>query len=35
MTRREFIGVALAYVGAALLGAIGGLTDGHDDEELP
>jgi len=26
MNRREFIGIAAAYLGAALLGAIGGAT---------
>jgi len=33
MTRREFIEVAIAFAGAALVGAVGGLTDGHDNEE--
>lgn len=33
MTRREFVEVALAFAGAALLGAVGGLTDGHVNDE--
>ena len=37
MTRREFVGLLLAYAGAAAIGAIGGMTDTRtaDDEEPP
>lgn len=30
MSRREFIGAALGIFGAALLGAVGGMTDGRE-----
>lgn len=30
MSRREFLGIVAAYVGAAALGAIGGLTAQED-----
>ena len=41
MNRREFIGVVAAYIGAAALGAIGGLTAeedgvwGEEEDEPP
>ena len=41
MTRREFIGILAAYVGAAAMGAIGGATAkesgswGESDDEPP
>ena len=42
MNRREFVGIAALYLGAALLGAVGGITaqeDGRwgesDDDEPP